>query len=101
MSEWSGALGDFDPKRDFALAMLHAEKLIKILTDVAIADVLLEQAQKHPERRELLERWLERSEPRSRHQLDLIQTTGGRILDMLRGAETPKQEAQPHQAAAK
>ena len=42
----------WDPKRDFALAMLHAERLTRILADEAIAEMLLEQAKAHPERRE-------------------------------------------------
>ena len=41
---------DWNPKRDFAYAMLHAERLTRMLTDAAIAEVLLEQARKHPER---------------------------------------------------
>ena len=57
---------EWDPKRDFALAMLHAERLTRLLADEAIAELLLEQAKAHPERRELLERWLDRAELRGR-----------------------------------
>lgn len=85
MESWSGQLKNFDPKKDFALAMLHAEKLCIILTDVAVAEELLAQGRKDVERYEVLDRWMERAEPRCRHQLDLIQTTGGRLLDALRG----------------
>jgi 3-(methylthio)propanoyl-CoA dehydrogenase len=83
--EWKNSLTkDWDPKRDFAPAMLHAERLISLLTDAAIAEVLLEQARKHPaERADVLVRWLERAEPRSRYQLDVMRTTGERILDLL------------------
>ena len=90
MSQWTSALQSFDPKRDFALAMLHAERLCIILTDVAAAETLLDQAHKHPERGEVLERWLERAEPRSKSMLDQIQTTGLRLLRKLKspGAET-------------
>jgi alkylation response protein AidB-like acyl-CoA dehydrogenase len=84
LSEWPQAfLRDWDPKRDFSYAMLHAEHLIKLLADVAIAEVLLEQAKAHPERIEVLERWLERAEPRGRHQHDLIVNTGQGLLDRL------------------
>jgi hypothetical protein len=93
MGDWSQTLKDFDPKRDFAMAMLHAERLTKILIDVAIADVLLEQAQAHPERRELLERWLERTEARCRFNLDEITTTGLRLLATLNeGADADEEE---------
>ncbi len=74
---------NWNPKRDFGFAMLHAERLTKILTDEAVVEVLWEQAQKHPERREVLERYLERAEPRCRFLLDEIQTTGDRLLASL------------------
>jgi 3-(methylthio)propanoyl-CoA dehydrogenase len=90
LSEWPQAFfQDWDPKRDFSYALLHAEHLTKLLADVTIAEVLLEQAQRHPERIEVLERWLERAEPRVRHQHDLIINTGQGLLDRLarRGRE--------------
>jgi len=87
VSEWTQAMQDFDPKRDFALAMLHAERLLKILTDVAVAEMLLEQSKAFPERRDLLERWLERAEPRCRFWHDEITTTGLRLLRTLADEE--------------
>jgi alkylation response protein AidB-like acyl-CoA dehydrogenase len=83
---WGSALQDWDPKRDFGPAMLHAERLIRLLTDVAVAEVLLDQAERFPERVELLERFLERAEPRCRNLHDVITTTGDRLLAAL-GAE--------------
>ena len=74
----------WDPKRDFALAMLHAERLTKLLADEAIAEILLEQAKKHPERREVLERWLDRIEIRDKALHEEITTTGDRMLAALR-----------------
>ena len=56
MAQWSQALRSFDPKRDFALAMLHAERLCIVLADVAVAEELLLQAKAHPDRAEVLER---------------------------------------------
>ncbi len=82
-TEWAGAMQGWDPKRDFALALLHAERLTQILTDVAIAELLLEQARSHAERGEVLDRWLERAEPRCRHLEDRITTTGQRLLRTL------------------
>jgi alkylation response protein AidB-like acyl-CoA dehydrogenase len=76
---------EWDPKRDFALAMLHAERLTRILADEAIAELLLEQAKKHPHRREVLERWLDRCELRCRALHDEITTRGERVLASLAG----------------
>lgn len=85
LSEWPGALlQSWDPKRDFAVAMLHAERLTQLLVDELICETLLEQARRHPERRAVLERTLERAEPRCRHLLDVITSTGGRLLSDLR-----------------
>ncbi|MEN0061879.1 MAG: acyl-CoA dehydrogenase family protein [Myxococcota bacterium] len=91
LGSWRKALSTFDPKRDFALAMLHAERLTKILTDVAMAETLLEQVTAHPDRAPILDRFLERAEPRCRFWLDEIQTTGLRLLRDLHGAEEAPQ----------
>jgi hypothetical protein len=82
---WRKVLADVDPKRDFALAMLHAERLCQLLADVVIAEELWKVAEKFPERREVLERHLERAEPRARHLNDVITSTGGRLLGILAG----------------
>jgi hypothetical protein len=82
--QWTEAfMHDWNPKRDFAWAMLHAERLTRLLADVQIAEILLAQAQAHEERRELCERWLDRAEPRDRFLLDEITTTGRRLLGEL------------------
>lgn len=87
IGDWPGALRrSWDPKRDFALALLHAERLTRLLADQHIAELLLAQAQAHPERRELAVRWLERAEPRCRLLHEEITTTGDRLLKSL--AET-------------
>ncbi|MCA9655287.1 MAG: acyl-CoA dehydrogenase family protein [Myxococcales bacterium] len=84
LTQWPQAfLKNWDPKRDFSFAMLHAEHLTRLLSDVAICEILLEQSRKHPERIEVLERYLERAEPRARHQHDLIVNTGQGLLDRL------------------
>ncbi len=88
----AGGLGQFtkewDPKRDFALAMLHAERLTRLSIDVAVCEVLLAQSQRFPERRDVLERHLERAEPRCRCLHEEIRRTGDRLL-----AAMEKQEA--------
>jgi len=89
LASWTRELTkNWDPKRDFALAMLHAERLTRILADEAIADILLEQSKQFPERRELLERHLERAEPRCKFLLDEITTTGDRLLASLQPADS-------------
>ena len=90
-------LRNWDPKRDFACAMLHAERLTRLLADEAVAELLLEQAKAHPERRELLERWLERAEPRCRHLLDEITSTGDRLLGKLRGEASGSRRRRSHE----
>ncbi len=91
LSEWLPALSsNWNPKRDFAFAMLHAERLTQILAHVLVAEILLEQRAIDPAREELLERWLDRAEPRVRHQLDLLLHGTERVVDELRddaGAE--------------
>lgn len=83
-SEWPQLLRKaWDPKRDFAYAALHAERLTRILTDVAIAEVLYRQQREHAERRELLERFLERAEPRCRFYQEEIFHSGERLLSQL------------------
>ena len=87
MSQWRQTLfGKWNPKTDFTLAMLHAERLCRLLTDELIAEVLLEQAEKHPERAIYLERFLERAEPRASFNYEEITRTGGRLLEKLAAA---------------
>ncbi len=73
----------WDPKKDFAPAMLHAEHLIKILIDEAVCEIFYEQGLKHEDRMEHFDKYIERAEPRCRYELDLIQTTGARLLSQL------------------
>jgi alkylation response protein AidB-like acyl-CoA dehydrogenase len=88
VTEWPGAFkSDWDPKRDFALAMLHAERLTKLLCDEAIAEILLDQAHAHPGRAAVLERHLERAEPRARWLHEEITSSGERLLSTLAGRE--------------
>jgi hypothetical protein len=83
--EWSKEFfQNWEPKRDFAYAMLHAERLTRLLADVAISEILLGQARKHPERRDVLERYLDRAEPRCTFLHDEITTRGDRLLATLR-----------------
>ena len=88
ITQWANRfLKDWDPKRDFSYAMLHAERLTQLLIHELVAELLLEQAQRHPERREVLERYLERCEPHARFLQDTITTTGARLLGELNAVE--------------
>jgi alkylation response protein AidB-like acyl-CoA dehydrogenase len=93
IAEWPRQfLRNWNPKRDFAYAMLHAERLTRLLVDEQVAELLYEQAKKDPARRELAERWVERAEPRCRHLVDEITSTGDRLLGRLRGEATAAEE---------
>jgi hypothetical protein len=88
LADWRSALKKgWDPKRDFSLAMLHAERLTRLCADEAIAEILVAQAKKHPGRRELAERFLDRAELRARAVHEEITTTGSRILGTLGAVE--------------
>ena len=90
---WKAALADWDTRTDFAPALLHAERLTRMLADAAIADALHSQVKKDASRRWILERHLESALPRSRHLLDVIKTTGDRLLgELARGATTSPDE---------
>ncbi|MDQ3031834.1 MAG: acyl-CoA dehydrogenase family protein [Myxococcota bacterium] len=96
LAEWPELLGrNWNPKRDFAFAMLHAERLTRMLADEAIAELFWAQAQAHPERRDVLERHLERAEPRMKFLLDEITTTGDRLLAKLGEHELEGSGASP------
>jgi alkylation response protein AidB-like acyl-CoA dehydrogenase len=94
ISAWpQGLLKDWDPKRDFSHALLHAEHLTRLMGEAAICRILLEQTHRHPERRETLERYLERAEPRCRFLADQITTTGERLLEELHAPEIGERAA--------
>ena len=88
IADWPNAfLKNWDPKKDFAFAMLHAERLIQLLTHALVAELLLEQAREYPERRELLERYVDRYECHARFLHEEITTTGDRLLRKLGGTQ--------------
>lgn len=97
LSEWPMVFQNWDPKRDFALAMLHADRLSSMLLDATVAELFWEQSRKDPDRRDLLERWLELAEPRSRYNAERITKTGSRLLKKLAQNEAPE----PVEAAEK
>ena len=79
----------WDPKRDFAWAMLHAERLTRILSIEAMAEILLDEAMRFPERRAVLEVFLERAEIEVRGLVDQITSRGGRLLTSLGRIDAP------------
>ena len=100
ITEWPDRfLKNWDPKKDFAYAMLHAERLTKLLADEVICETLLKQAKQHPDRREVLERYLERAETRTRFLHDEITTTGARLLRTLGAIRDEPTPTEGHTAA--
>lgn len=51
-------LRHWDSRSDFSLGLVHAERLTRMLSDVAIAKILARQARDFPERRGLAERFV-------------------------------------------
>jgi alkylation response protein AidB-like acyl-CoA dehydrogenase len=91
---WSESFkSNWDPKKDFSYALLHAERLTRIMADVAVCEVLLEQSLQHPERACVLERYIDRAEPRCRFLLDEITTTGARLLQQLKPQKTTEEKS--------
>jgi len=86
-TQWASAIKDWDPKRDFAFGMLHAERLCHLMAEVEICKVLVKQARRFPERMELAETYLERTTPEITYLYDEIMTTGDRLLKKLAEGE--------------
>ncbi len=83
-TEWPSAfLKDWDAKRDFGFGLLHAKRLTRILSELAIARTLVDQAERFPERRELAERFLDRAAPIVNWMHDEIHHSGEHVLAKL------------------
>ncbi len=81
---WTDALfTQWDPKLDFAPGMLHAERLTKILAEVAIARILVKYAVKFPDRRLDAQKFMARADLRCRHWLAEIEEHGDELLAAL------------------
>ena len=84
LAEWPAAFSQgWDPKRDFSIAMLHAERLTRMLADAAIAEVLLDQARRDSDRKPILIKHLERATPRVGYYAEVITSTGDMLLKEL------------------
>jgi 3-(methylthio)propanoyl-CoA dehydrogenase len=99
ISSWHGLLTkQWDPAVDFSFGLLHAERLTKLLTWSAAAEVLVSQAKavEHtPDgraRMELAARFVERFEPRCVGVVAEIEATSGSLLARLLG-RSPKRAA--------
>jgi alkylation response protein AidB-like acyl-CoA dehydrogenase len=60
----SDFLRSWDAKKDFAHGLVHADRVCRMLCDVAVGRILVRQAQRFPERRIYAERYLKRMLPR-------------------------------------
>ncbi len=83
VAEFISTFKKWDPKQDFRMALVHAENFTKILIDATAAEILLRQAKRFPERRKLLEQWLEMALPRVRYHQDLIENTGHGVMERM------------------
>jgi hypothetical protein len=86
-------LKQWNPRRDFSYALLHAERLTRLRADEEIALILARQAQRDPERRPLLERYLERALPRAQFLHEEITRTGAGLLSRLAERNQPPEGA--------
>jgi hypothetical protein len=95
ITEWPSAFfKEWDARRDFAFGLLHAERLCRILVEYHTCRVLVRQAKRFPERRELAERYMERAAPVVAHMYDEILHTGDRLLRRLANGEALAEEAE-------
>ncbi len=94
VGEWTDALfKQWDAKLDFAPGLLHAERLTKILCDVEISRVLVEQGLEYPDRRKLAERFIARADRRCRAVLEEIEDHGAELLADLNELRKAEAEA--------
>jgi alkylation response protein AidB-like acyl-CoA dehydrogenase len=90
LASWPDAvLKRWNPRRDFTYALLHAERLTRLRADEEIAVILARQAQRDPERRPLLGRYLERALPRAQFLHEEITRTGEGLLSRLAARNEP------------
>ena len=103
MAEWSHKLlKDWDAKKDFAPALLHAEKLIQLMAIKEISQILLSQSERHKEREDVLHGFLERNEAKAYYLHKAITSQGSRILDKLgRQKDQPKKGEKAYKDAAR
>ncbi len=84
LASWpDSVLKQWDARRDFSYALLHAERLTRLRADEEIALILARQAHRHEERRPWLERHLERALPRAQFLHEEITRTGQGVLARL------------------
>ncbi|MCG3172438.1 MAG: Crotonobetainyl-CoA dehydrogenase [Myxococcota bacterium] len=82
----------WDPKKDFSFGLFHAERLTRVIADVEMARLLMEQAQRFPERRNIAERFAARAESRVRFNTQEILHGSEHVLEQL-ARKTPMTEA--------
>jgi alkylation response protein AidB-like acyl-CoA dehydrogenase len=76
-------MSSWDPKTDFAPALVHAERFASALSQVASARIMLDQAAKFPQRRKLAERYVRRMAPRVAYLTDQIGAGDGGVFDWI------------------
>lgn len=84
-------LREWDMRADFSHGLLHAERLTRMLADVAIAKILARQAQRFPERRKLAETFVRKMLLRVEATAREIEAGGEEVLEAI--AEERKKAA--------
>jgi alkylation response protein AidB-like acyl-CoA dehydrogenase len=86
-------LRQWDVKADFSQGLLHAERLTRILADVAIAKVLVKQATRFPERTRLAERFLHKALLRIESVTREIEQTDSSVFEAIAATQTRAESA--------
>jgi len=83
----------WDARADFSHGLLHAERLTRLLADVAIGKILLKQAQHFPERRGLAERFVHRMVLRAEATAREIHESDRAVFDRIASDQTRAESA--------
>ncbi|MFN7134807.1 MAG: acyl-CoA dehydrogenase family protein, partial [Myxococcales bacterium] len=83
----------WDVKADFSQGLLHAERLTRMLSDVAIAKVLLKQAERHPERTQLARRFVHKMGLRVEATAREIEASDNSVFEAIAGTHAAVKSA--------
>jgi hypothetical protein len=83
----------WDARADFSHGLLHAERLTWMLADVAMGKVLLKQADRFPERRDLASRFIRRMVLRAEATAREIAESDDAVFQRIAGEQSRAQSA--------
>lgn len=76
-------MSSWDPKVDFTQGLVHAERFTRAKADLEAARILLDQAKKFPERKQIAERYMRRMAPRVAHECEQITANDNTVLEWI------------------